>query len=161
MSQGAQGAIRYAWYQQVTSFRLAVTAEVAGSSPVVPAMNLKKTNGLWQVTKSRITSRVLTRVCQRSWRLFCCTFFFPARVLTRALKVSSSSPQFPARSQHLRLGYGRAAVIQRFRSELELRCKLDRARTTDLIEGIEAAARPAGAKTAGESLRRVAEASVS
>jgi hypothetical protein len=38
VSQGAQEAIRYAWYQQVTSYGLAVTAEVAGSSPVVPAI---------------------------------------------------------------------------------------------------------------------------
>jgi hypothetical protein len=36
--------------------RCPVTAEVAGSSPVVPAINQKKTKGLWQVAKSRGTS---------------------------------------------------------------------------------------------------------
>lgn len=41
--QGAQGAILYAWYQSVTRHGLAVTAEVAGSTPVVPAID---SNGL-------------------------------------------------------------------------------------------------------------------
>jgi hypothetical protein len=34
-------AIRGSWFLTVTSFFLAVTAEVAGSSPVVPAIILK------------------------------------------------------------------------------------------------------------------------
>jgi hypothetical protein len=44
-SQGAQVAIRYAWCQQVTRHALAVTAEVAGSSPVVPATHSKRLTG--------------------------------------------------------------------------------------------------------------------
>jgi hypothetical protein len=64
VSQGAQVAIRYAWYQQVTIYRLAVTAEVAGSSPVVPATKSRNYMDLWHSDKSRGTSKVLTRVLE-------------------------------------------------------------------------------------------------
>ena len=38
---------------------ITVTAEVAGSSPVVPAINHKKTKGLWQEIKNSQDPRVL------------------------------------------------------------------------------------------------------
>jgi hypothetical protein len=41
------------WFQWVTIKSTSVTAEVAGSSPVVPAIQPKKIKVLWQVTKSR------------------------------------------------------------------------------------------------------------
>jgi hypothetical protein len=43
-------AIRYALFQQVTVVRFTVTAEVAGSSPVVPAIQFKALTIVWDLS---------------------------------------------------------------------------------------------------------------
>jgi hypothetical protein len=45
--QGATGVVRCPWFLLVTGFPLTVTAEVAGSSPVVPAIHSKRLRSEW------------------------------------------------------------------------------------------------------------------